>query len=313
MKSNILKSFIVAACIPAALALTALTADAQSYSLIDSNLGLYCADLPDATNSLVSVTSNKGTSVINPLDPEAEKVKISKLIKDLQKRITSLKKIKKDYDPSSDAQALKKIYKYIASEIVNDVETDDSLDKLGPSKIYKKISALIFQLESRLEYLHTAYDTIERCMRNEDLIPPPEAPSVNFIYFNFTHPDYGTTEVMRGLGFSAILHKQRYSGQLCVSMSKVHSRISKWPKESHLTVNRNPCLLFFQTSFRNYPFCHYGANENSAVGWFSSTEPGFSSRAVDDAEIAKANKSLEFYSPIYVRVPTKKNPCRTGG
>lgn len=232
------------------------------------------------------MTYSKGLSLVNPLDPEAEKVKISKLKKDLQKRISSLKKIKKDYDPSSDISALKKIYKFVGDEIINDIENDDSLDKLGPSKIFKKIGAIIAQLESRRVELLTAYDTIKRCLRNEDLIPPPTAPSFNFIYFTFTHLDFGTQQVMRGKGFSAIFHEKRRSGQLCVSLSKVHSRINKWPKESILTVNRNPCLSFFQTSFRSFPFCHYGTHKDTAVGWFSFSETGFSQRAVDEKEIA---------------------------
>ncbi len=308
MKKNTFLLIVLAfaTCLP-------MAADAQSYSLIDSNLGLYCADLPDATNALVSVTYSKGLSYINPLDPDAEKVKISKLVKDLQKRITSLKKIKKDYDPSSDVNALKKIYKFVTSEVINDVDDDDTLDKLGPSRIYKKIGVLIAQLDSRRSELLSVYDTIDRCMRNENLIPPPTAPSVNFIYFSFTHPDYGTQEYMRGKGFSAILNKKRSSGQLCVALSKTHSRISKWPKESNLTVNRNPCLSFYQTAFRKFPFCHYGAHEDTAAGWFSYTEPGFNQTPIDEKEIASANKSLDFYAPIYVRVPTKKNPCRTGG
>lgn len=283
----------------------------QSYSVIDSDLGIYCADLPDGTNMLVNVTNNNGLFTINTLDYKTQVAEVLKLKKSLERRIKVLTEMKKDYDPSSDGAKLRQQYKYIANEIINDLDNDDSLDNLKPNKIYKKISALILQLKHRRDEVLYALETIERCVKNEDLIPPPNTFSSEVIYFPFRHPDYGTTEWMRGLGVTAVLHKKRSIGTVCVATSKTHSTINTFPKETIMYIRKNPCLMFWQTAFRNYPFCHYGADVNTGVGWFSVTSAAFSQRGVDDAEKNKLQAQLDNYSPIYVRAPTKKKPCRT--
>lgn len=302
---SLLSIFMIIAAFP-------LTVQAQSYSLIDGDLNLYCTDLPDGTNMVARVISNKGLHSVTPVDGKAEQAKLIKLRKNLEKRINTLNKIKKSYNPSSDGTKLKQIYKFVANEIVNDLDSDGSLDNTKPNQIFKKISAMISQLKHRLGDLQNAIETIDRCLKNEDLIPPPQAVSPEVIVFPFTHPDYKTTEWMRGLGVTAILPKKRSNGIICVAASKPHSALNTFPKESALYVTRNPCLMFWQRTFRNYPFCHYGPNEHSAVGWFSITDAAFSSKAVDDSERASLEIKLANYAPIHVRAPTKKNPCRTG-
>lgn len=284
---------------------------AQSYSTIDDELGLYCADLPDATNMVVSVTENAGLYTINPLDPEAEKANIIKIRKQIQKRVSALASIKRDYDPSADGAKLKQVYKFVINEVINELDSDNTLESTKPNKIFNKISLMILELKNRLSELDEAIETIDRCIRNEDLIPPPEAPSIQVIAFPFKHPDYGTTEIMRGVGVTAILHKKRYIGTVCVSAEKVNLRIPKFPKEAAVGVVRNPCLAFFQTSFRNFPICQYGTNPNTAVGWIgsSSASVGFSS-TFDDDDLKTLTKYAEFHK-FTVRIPTKKKPCRT--
>ena len=171
---------------------------------------------------------------------------------------------------------------------------------------------MVTLLKERLADLQTAIETIDRCVRNEDLIPPPTAPSAEVITFSFTHPDYGTTEVMRGLGVTAILHKSRYYGSVCVGAKKPYGSVPVFPKEAEFIVRRNPCLMFFQTAFRNYPFCHYGAHEDTAVAWFGSTKAGFSQSAVDAKELQSLEKELAGFGPVNVRIPTKKKPCNNG-
>jgi len=286
-------------------------AKAQSYKTIDDNLDLYCADLPDGTNSVVRVISNNGLHTATPVDPEAEKANIIKLRKDLQKRISALAKIKKHYEPASDISKLKKSFKFIADEIVTELESDGSLDKVTPAKIHKKISAMIALLKQRLTELQEAIEIIDRCVRNEDLIPPPTAPTAGVITFMFNNPDYGNLEVMRGLGVTAILNKKREYGSVCVGAAKVHGRVPIFPREAEYVVRRNPCLMFFQTAFRNFPICHYGAHIDTAVAWFGTTDAGFSQSAVDEKELKTLNNKIASFGPINVRIPTKKKPCRT--
>lgn len=307
MAKNIVWSLILVSILLAALP----SAYAQSYSTIDGELGLYCADLPDGTNALVNVTRSNGLYITNTLDSKAEIAKIVKLRKTIQQRISALNGMKRDYDPSADGTKLRQIYKFVANEIINDVDNDDSLDNTKPSQIYKKLSALISQLKLRLKDLQYAIETIERCLRNEDLIPPPQAISSEVIYFPFTHPDYRTTEWMRGIGVTAILHKKRSTGVVCVSSAKSGTLVNKFPKETAMSVWKNPCLLFWQRTFRNYPFCHYGVNQHTAVGWLGSTNVGFSQSAVDEDDIAQLQRKLDGHAPIIVRAPTKKKPCRT--
>lgn len=284
---------------------------AQSYYTIDDELGLYCADLPDGTNLLVSVTTNGGLSTINTLDPQAEKANIIKIRKQIQKRISTLASIKKDYNPSSDGAKLKQVFKFVINEVINELDSDNTLESTKPNKIFNKISLMILELKNRLSELDEAIQTIDRCLRNEDLLPPPERPSTQAIAFSFKHPDYGTTEIMRGVGVTALLHKKRFVGTVCVSAEKSNARVPKFPKEAAIGVVRNPCLAFFQTSFRNFPICHYGTDPNTAVGWIgsSSASVGFSS-TFDDDDL----KSLTNYAESHkftVRIPTKKKPCRT--
>lgn len=283
---------------------------AQSYQSIDSNLALYCADLPNATNLVVRIVSNNGLYTVSPVDPEAEKATIIKMRRDLQKRIKTLKSIKNDYEPSSDLGTLKKSLKFIREDILTEMESDASLDTVTPSKIYKKIGAMIDALKIRLDQLQIAIETIDKCVRDENLIPTPISASPEIIIFEFIHPDYGTKQIMRGLGISAILHKSRSYGSVCVGAAKVIGRIPVFPKEAEFRVNRNPCLGFYQNSFRNFPFCHYGVNVNSAVSWFSFSEPGFSQSAVTQSEMTTFENRLANVAPIHVRFPTKKNPCR---
>lgn len=284
---------------------------AQSYSIIDDSLNLYCADLPDATNMVVSVTSNQGLYSINPVDPEAEKAKIIKLRKQIQKRINTLSQLKRDFDPAADGAKLRQVFKFVINEVINDLDDDNSLESTKPNRIYSKISAMIQQLKQRIAELNEAIEIIDRCVRNEELIPPPEAPSAQVVTFPFIHPDYGTAEVMRGVAVTATLHKKRSDGIVCVSAEKPNLRIPKFPKETAVRLVRNPCLAFFQTSFRNYPFCHYGS-KNTAVAWVGSSagSVGFSSSAVDEDEIDSLQRYVDFHN-FTVRVPTKKKPCRT--
>lgn len=286
-------------------------AHAQSYYTIDDELGLYCADLPDGTNLLVSVTTNGGLSTINTLDPQVEKANILKIRKQMQKRISTLASIKKDYDPKSDGAKLKQVFKFVVNEVINELDSDNTLESTKPNKIFSKISLMILELKNRLSELDEAIQTIDRCLRNEDLLPPPEAPSTQIIAFSFTHPDYGTTQIMRGIGVTALLHKKRYEGIVCVSAQKLNLRIPAFPKEAAVRVVRNPCLSFFQTSFRNFPICQYGSNPNTAVGWIgaSTASVGFSS-TFDDDDREALTKYADFHK-FSVRVPTKKKPCRT--
>ena len=58
-----------------------VSSHAQSYSTIDGELGLYCADLPNGTNALVRLDYKGGLTTINTLDPADEKAGIVKLRK----------------------------------------------------------------------------------------------------------------------------------------------------------------------------------------------------------------------------------------
>ena len=292
------------------IAILPLQVNAQSYSTIEGSLSLYCADLPDGTNSVVRITDNKGQYNVLPVDPEAEKAAILKLRKSTQKRITSLSKLRKNYDPSSDFAKLKSIYKFVSGELADGVEASEDFDQTKPHKIYKKISEMIFLLKARLDELQFAIETIDRCVNNEDLIPPPVPLSSEVIIFDFTHPDYGTIETMRGLGATATLHKKRSRGSVCVSFEKASLSIAKFPKETEVLLVRNPCIFFFQTTFRNFPFCHYGAHPDLAVGWFGSTNFGFGG-PVSVSEKDSLERKLAGYGKITLRAPTKKKPCRT--
>ena len=195
--------------------------------------------------------------------------------------------------------------------MVNELDSDNTLESTKPNKIFSKISLMIQELKNRLSELNEAILTIDRCIRNENLIPPPDAPSVQVIAFPFRHPDNGTTEIMRGVGVTALLHKKRFVGTLCVSAEKSNLRIPKFPKEAAVGVVRNPCLAFFQTSFRNFPICKYGTDPNLGVGWIGSfsASVGFSS-TFDDDDLQSLTKYAETHK-FNVRVPTKKKPCRT--
>lgn len=284
---------------------------AQSYSTIDGSLSFYCADLPDGTNAVVKIDNANGQYNVTPVDPKAAIESILKLRKSIQKRINALSQIKKDYDPSTDLSKIKSIFKFVTGEIADGVEASDSLDKTKPHNIYKKISEMISMLKLRLEDLKFALEAIDRCVKGEDLIPSPHSAVSEVISFPFTHPDYGSLEVMRGLGATAILHKKRIMGSLCVSFEKAHISIAKFPKESEVRLVRNPCIFYFQSTFRNYPFCHYGSHVDQAVAWFGSTNFGFSQSVFDDKERASLEKKLAGYGKITLRAPTKKKPCRT--
>ncbi len=284
------------------VSLLAETATAEPYTTIDSDLGLYCEKNLDDTQSLVRATYNKktGAMTVTGIDPELELAAIRKLIKTNQKKVGTLRKIKRDNDPTRDIKTLFKLAKYVS---------DDGFSQTKPNKVYKAISGLINQLNARIDELLGVLEMIERCRDNQDVIPPPQPGSAEVITFSFVHPDYRTVEVMRGLGVTAVLDKKAITGQLCISTSKVHGTLSKAPYESLRTVTRNPCLIFWQTNFRKYPFCSYGP-ENTAITWFSSTDVGFSSSPVDEDERARLEGKLAHYGPINVRVPSKKYPCR---
>lgn len=275
-------------------------AQGQSYSEIDSNLGIYCADLPDGTNAVVSLTSKGGLYNTKPIDPADAIKAIRKEMKEDQKKVSTLKKIKHDNDPTANLNTLKKIYTFMS---------DEGFTGTKPNKIFNAISKLITDLNERIKDLEEALKIVDRCAKNEDLIPPPQPGSAQVISFPFTHPDYGTEQIMRGLGVTGTLNKKAISGTLCVATSKPHSTLQTFPNESQLTIQRNPCLIFFQTAFRNFPFCSYG-NKNTGTAWFSVTDVGFSLDAFDDDERGKLERKLAFYAPIHIRAPSKKHPCR---
>ena len=183
---------------------------------------------------------------------------------------------------------------------MNDVDNDDTLDRTKPSQIFRKISALTSLLKSREEDLKYAIDSIGKCLRNEELLPPPEGLSSSVIVFTFKHPDDGQTYTMRGIGVTARLHKKRNSAEVCYSDSRT------FPNEKIAYVNSNPCIDFYQTRFRKYPKdCNYGRLD---VGWITS--PAFGG-PLDESDTAKLNEQFDLFAPINVRAPTKKSPCRT--
>ena len=112
------------------------------------------------------------------------------------------------------------------------------------------------------------FKIVTRCEDNEDLIPPPQPGSAQIITFTFTHPDHGTTELMRGLAVTGTLDKNAGSGNLCVSATgRNYGRISSFPYEATYTIQRNACLAFVNT-FRKYPYCTYGG-PNGALSWLA--------------------------------------------
>jgi hypothetical protein len=152
-------------------------------------------------------------------------------------------------------------------------------------------------------------EMIERCMRNEDLLPPPQPLSTSIIVFPFKHPDYGDTVYMRGIGVTAALHKKRYSGTLCVSASKANHDIKQFPKESTIYVERNPCTYFYQRTFRNFPRCEYQGGV--AVGWIRINDTRFGSSPPSDLDLVNLQHRIDNYGTLYVRAPSKKRPCGT--
>jgi hypothetical protein len=282
------------------------SADAQSYAPIDDNLNLYCSTPPSGSNVVARVTTSRGSSVVNPIDPDQEIRKIVSIRKGIEKRISALRKMQRGVDDKSN---LRKIYKFVTDEVIDASSSDVKFDNLKPAQISKRISYMIGQLTRRQRELQAAVDLIRRCLNNENiLVSRPTILSSGIIRFQFEHPDYrGQFYEFRGIGVNGVLHKSRSRANICVSgATGVGINLPGFPRERTVVMYDNPCSIGSGFSFRNFPSsCDlYGP----AVAWIS--EPSFGTPWTTAAQLRPFEFFLEQTNGILARVPTKKNPCR---
>jgi hypothetical protein len=278
-------------------------AEAQAYAAINTKLKLYCVDLPDDTTLLARVTSTNGQINTLPVDPDLEAAAIRKVIKQYQKKIATLRVIKRENDPT---QAQLDTVRKVLNFVVN----NDVFQPPKPNRILESISKLIGQLKSMIDSLENDILQIEACLRGE--LPPAEGGSPMVINYPFIHPDYNEVWQIFGVGFLGFINKKATYGDFCVSAQQTFDGVAKFPKETHFRVGRNACIQFYPSSFRKFPFvCGAAAingNANTVVGIF---DPAIDRNGPSASSLERMESLIESVGPINVRPWTKKTPCRT--
>jgi hypothetical protein len=279
----------------ATLLATPFHAMAQDYIPIDDTRGLYCFDVPGGDPMVVRLVND----TVSNIDPVTEIVRLRKRIKRNNKRERTLKRLRKAQLPSENVKAYKVIYKYVFGKKF----------KGSREKALRKLNKLLRALRRDTAKLSDQLLAIEACERGE--LPDPSGGYLQVVEFPFTHPDFGVTYYMFGIGIVYSNVKKKGSNSVCVSLEDNYStNWPEFPEETQRTPARNPCGSLYGYIFRNYPICSgslINGDKNGGIIWVDDL--AISTRPRTASQLAQLERKRDRMGAAFSRPYRKKAKC----
>jgi hypothetical protein len=287
------------------LVLLAAPVFAQDYIAIDIDRGIYCAEISGGDNMIVKYDPQAG--IVAGVNPDAELDSIRERISGLKKRQRTLKGLRKRQLPSKNLKTYLTIYRYVYGK-----KPPKTIRKR--KKAVRSLNKTLRAVRKEIAQLEAAAVDITACENGESL-SNPSGGTMQVLSFKFKHPDYGVTYYMFGIAAVFKVNPKKSPGPVCMGAENVRPAgrvLPTLPTERYVVPQKNPCAIFWPTTFREYPYDCSGENVDgdpgTAVIWFDAyiglrefgsgtTSKSYFQRRIDDMGF------------IRVRPYSKKNKC----